>query len=119
MVTQMTFVQLKTLAQVADYAPPQRAWDFKHSDLLGKVFIVQGLKQINTSFGDAYLADVILPEGTAKVLMGGQVLIEQLKALSEHLPAVCIVRKPGRAFVLDTPNDDELNAFVNAQTVNS
>jgi len=100
-----------SIAVVSKYVRTGRRWDCTHKDIVGKLIIIQRSKEITTRYGEAMLTDLDV-EGVQKtVLMGGTVLIDQLKELLVHLPVVAIVRKPARAYALFDPSPEQILAY--------
>lgn len=70
-------------------------WDVTHSQLVNVELVVLKYDHIETQYGDALLADCLVKGEPKKVLIGGQVLIQQLVAISDQLPVLATIIKVG------------------------
>lgn len=100
--------QMKT---VGDYIKTGRRWDITHKELVGKLIILQRCKVINTKYGEAMLVDIDVEGYQKSALLGGTVLIDQLKELEVNLPVCAVIRKPARAYCLFPPSPEEIQAY--------
>lgn len=91
-------LDLDELEEVIDHVTDKRPWDMRHSDLVDKDFIVLGYKPQTTTFGDALLVDAIVDGNRVAVLLGGSVLIPQLKEAFSGKPMRAKIRKVGRYY---------------------
>lgn len=104
-------VDPSAVAKVGKHVRTGRRWDLTHKELLGEFVIIMTTKTINTKYGEAELCQIV-HQGEEKIaLMGGQVLKDQLKELSPHLPVCAVIRKPALAYTLLDPTDEEIKAY--------
>lgn len=96
---------------VSKFIRTGKRWDLTHKECFGDVLVVHRVKAITTRYGEAYLAAVDHQGQQKEILMGGQVLCDQLKDLEPNLPVITVIRKPGRSYVLTDPTPDEINAY--------
>lgn len=115
MAKQYTIEELKAMTNLSDEVEtlPQR-WDTHQRDILGDVFILHSFESIETAHGKAYVGDCQFYDGHLRVLLGGQVLMEQMDILRGSLPVALKVIKPGRAYLFSEPTERELVEFANA-----
>lgn len=100
-----------SIANVSKYVRTGKRWDFTHKEVFGDVLVMTRAKEINTKYGPAYLASCDYKGEQVEVLMGGQVLFDQLKDLVPNLPVLTVIRKPGRSYVFTDPTQKEIDAY--------
>lgn len=100
-----------SIPSVSKYIRTGRRWDATHKEVFGDLLAIHRVKEINTRYGPAWLASVDHKGEQKEVLMGGQVLFDQLKDLEPNLPVLTVIRKPGRSYVFTDPTPDEINAY--------
>lgn len=103
-----------SIPSVSKFIRTGRRWDLTHKEVFGDVLVVHRVKAIRTRYGEAYLASVDHKGEQKEILMGGQVLVDQLKDLEPNLPVLTVIRKPGRSYVLTDPSPDEIVAYKKA-----
>jgi len=103
-----------SIPMVSKYVRTGKRWDLTHKEVFEELLIIHRCKEINTRYGPAYLASVDHMGEQKEVLMGGQVLFDQLKDLEPNLPIMTVIRKPGRSYVFTDPTPDEINAYKKA-----
>jgi hypothetical protein len=99
---------------VSKYIRTGKRWDLTHKEVFGDLLVIHRVKEITTRYGPAYLASVDHAGEQKEVLMGGQVLVDQLKDLEPNLPVMTVIRKPGRSYVLTDATPDEVTAYKKA-----
>lgn len=99
---------------VSKYIRTGKRWDATHKDVFSDLLVIHRVKEITTRYGPAYLASVDHQGEQKEVLMGGQVLFDQLKDLEPNLPVMTVIRKPGRSYVLTDATPDEVTAYKKA-----
>lgn len=72
-----------------------KPWDYTHSEVLDKLLVINSFTEIETGYGDALLADCVVNEQPAKVLIGGVFLIQALKNVKDRLPVSATIVKEG------------------------
>lgn len=77
-----------------------RKWDIVHNSLVNIEIGVLSIEPIKTQYGDAVLAKCLIKEEEKLVLMGGEVLCQQLKALEHKLPFVTTIVKTEKYYEL-------------------
>lgn len=100
-----------SIPAVSQFIRTGKRWDATHKEVKFDLLVIHRVKEINTKYGPAYLASVDHKGEQKEVLMGGQVLFDQLKDLEPNLPVMTVIRKPGRSYVLTDPTPDEINAY--------
>ncbi len=88
------------------YIAPEQGkapWGMKHSDLINLNVIVISFTDIETNYGQAYLAECIVEGKREKVLFGAQVLMEELDKVKADLPMEFRVAKPGKYYTFVAP----------------
>jgi hypothetical protein len=70
-------------------------WDTTHSQLVNVEIVILSVEPITTQYGDALLAHCLVKGEEKAVLIGGQVLIQQLQAVEESLPVIGTIIKMG------------------------
>lgn len=99
---------------VSKYIRTGKRWDATHKEVFGDLLVIHRVKAITTRYGEAYLASVDHKGEQKEILMGGQVLVDQLKDLEPNLPVLTVIRKPGRSYVLTDATPDEVTAYKKA-----
>lgn len=100
-----------SIPSVSKYIRTGKRWDATHKEVFGDLLTMHRAKEINTRYGPAWLASVDHKGLQIEVLMGGQVLFDQMKELVPNLPVLTVIRKPGRSYVFTDPTPDEINAY--------
>lgn len=100
-----------SIPSVSQFIRTGKRWDSTHKEVFGDLLVIHRAKEINTRYGVAYLASVDHKGVQIEVLLGGQVLVDQIKDLMQNLPVMTVIRKPGRSYVMTDPTPDEINAY--------
>lgn len=103
-----------SIPSVSQFIRTGKRWDMTHKECKGELLVIHYSKEINTRYGPAQLAQVDHKGEEKQLLMGGQVLFDQIKELEQNLPVMAVIRKPGRSYVLTDPTPDEINAYKKA-----
>lgn len=99
------------IGRVSDVIKTGRRWEVTHKEIKGDVIVVRSMKDINTRYGAAVLAEID-HEGLEKTcLLGGQVLMEQAHELENVLPVLAVIVKPARSYVFRDPTEQELTNY--------
>lgn len=70
-------------------------------DLLDQTFIIYSIREVNTRFGKKLVMNVETMDGEIlDVLVTGQVVTDQLRAIEEHLPVKATLVKEQRYYEL-------------------
>ncbi len=83
----------------------EKDWDKTHSDLINLDVLVISYRPITTQYGDAYLADCFLDGKRLNILIGAQVLMEQLAEVKDDLPMWFSVIKPKKSYIFVAPRN--------------
>lgn len=70
-------------------------WDTTHKHLVNIVIAILEFEPIKTQYGDALLANCIVSGEAKAVLIGGEVLKQQLEAVADKLPVLATIIKTG------------------------
>jgi len=100
-----------SISSVSKFIRTGKRWDMTHKEVYGDLLVIKRVKAINTRYGPAYLASCDHKGLEVEVLMGGQVLFDQLKDLEPNLPVLSVIRKPGRSYVFTDPTPEEIAAY--------
>lgn len=100
-----------SIPSVSKYIRTGKRWDMTHKEVFEDVLVIHRAREINTKYGPAFLASVDHMGEQKEVLMGGQVLFDQIKELLPNLPVLTVIRKPGRSYVFTDPTPDEINSY--------
>lgn len=100
-----------SIPAVSKFIRTGKRWDLTHKEVFGDLLAIHRGKEITTKYGQAFLASVDHKGEQKEVLMGGQVLVDQLKDLLPNLPVLTVIRKPGRSYVFTDPTPDEIAAY--------
>lgn len=87
--------KVRPISEVADLEVP---WQYKHSDLTNKEFIIFGYEQIETQYGTSFLADCLVNDERVRVLIGGLVLMQQLEKVKGKFPVSVTIVRLGRYY---------------------
>lgn len=96
-------LDIENVAGIGDFITRTKRWDFTHSELMGQVIVILGFSETDTQYGDALLADCLVDGLRKVVLVGGTVLIEQLKEVQAHLPLRAVIEKPKKTYIFRSP----------------
>lgn len=89
---------------ITDYITSMGDWDCTHADLVGKDTLFMEFRTTKTQYGEALLCDCFNEvDGAFVALIGGQVLMEQLKEVEDRLPLRAIIAKTGRYYCFVAP----------------
>lgn len=97
---------LDAVSSVGNFIRTGRRWDVTHKDIVGDLIVVQSTKEITTRYGEAMLCRIDHQGEEKMCLMGGTVLIDQLRDLANVLPVIAVVRKPARSYTLLDPTPE-------------
>lgn len=100
-----------SIPSVSQFIRTGKRWDMTHKECKFDLLVIHRAKEINTRYGVAYLASVDHKGEQKEVLLGGQVLVDQIKDLIQNLPVMAVIRKPGRSYVLTDPTPEEIIAY--------
>lgn len=96
---------------VSKFVTTGKRWDSTHKDHIGKLLIIHSFKTIRTKYGPAALTRIDIEGDERRVLLGSEVLQEQLKELEDNLPILAMIHKPGRAYLLTDPTAELIEAY--------
>lgn len=100
-----------SIPMVSKFVTTGKRWDSTHKDHIGKLLIIHSFKTIRTKYGPAALTKIDIEGVERRVLLGSEVLQEQLKELEDNLPILAMIHKPGRAYLLTDPTPDMVAAY--------
>lgn len=83
----------------------QRDWDYTHKDLLDKIVIVLSATKARTQYGKCFICQCIVDDQQVSVLMGGDVLVKQIKQLRAEMPFRALLVKPGAYYTFADPSE--------------
>ncbi len=83
---------------IADVVNLEAPWDYTHTELKNQTIVFTGYSEFETQYGNAFLADVIVDGQEVKVLIGGQVLMQQLAGCRGNFPVSATIIKEGRYY---------------------
>ena len=83
---------IPNLKPFGETAAGKKTWDCTHSDLVDQTIIITDYRPIRTQYGDALLADCVVDGNPMKVLMGSNVLVDQLSYIKDELPVQATIR---------------------------
>lgn len=72
-----------------------RRWDTTHKHLINVEIIILAYEPIETQYGKQLLAHCIVGDEKQAVLIGGEVLQQQLRAVKDNLPVSATIIKTG------------------------
>ncbi len=81
------------LKPITDKLEGLRKWDVVHNSLLNIEIGILSYEPIETQYGDALLAKCLIKGEEKMVLMGGEVLCQQLILLKDELPFLTTIVK--------------------------
>lgn len=96
---------------VSQFVTTGKRWDSTHKDHIGKLLIIHSYKTIRTKYGPAALTRIDIEGEERNVLLGSEVLQEQLKELDQNLPILAMIHKPGRAYLLTDPTAEMIESY--------
>jgi len=96
---------------VAGTVTSGKRWEYTHAEIADIPFVIFFYTEVETQYGPAYVADCEVWGEEHKVLIGGEVLMPQLKELAPHLPMFVKVIRPGKAYTFDDPTPAEMDAY--------
>lgn len=102
---------LSMVKGVSAYIRTGKQWDFTHKEVMGDILVIHRCKEIHTKYGDARLIDCDRKGVQVSVLIGGQVLVQQLDDLMPHLPVIAVIAKPARAYTFIDPSQKQLSDY--------
>lgn len=70
----------------------KKKWDCTHSDLIDQTIIITDYQPIRTQYGEALLADCVVDGDPMAVLIGSNVLVDQLSYIKDELPVQATIR---------------------------
>ena len=100
-----------SIPTVSKYIRTGKRWDLKHNEVMGKLLVIKGAKEINTKYGPAQLVQVDVEGLEKQILFGGQVLFDQIVELGVNLPVLAVIRKPARSYTLSDPTPEEIESY--------
>jgi hypothetical protein len=79
-----------------EVAPDVSRWDCKHSDLLNMALVILSYEEGKAKFGKILVAHCVVDGEEKKVLIGGEVLINQLESIpADKFPVRAKIIKRG------------------------
>lgn len=103
-----------SIPSVSQFIRTGKRWDMTHKECKFDLLVIHRAKEINTRYGVAYLASVDHKGEEKEVLLGGQVLVDQIRDLLQNLPVMTVIRKPGRSYVMTDPTPQEISDYKKA-----
>lgn len=101
----------ESVTHVNDVITSGRRWDVTQKEVKDEVIVIFDFETITTQYGESYLANAEWHGEPVRLLVGGQVLRTQLEEMANHLPVVTVIRQPGRSYVFDDAQPEELAAY--------
>lgn len=101
----------ETAPKVNEIVTSGKRWEHTQKEVVDKVMILHRYTAITTHYGDAYIVDIDIEGEQKTLLVGGQVLMKQLVELTDYLPVISVIRKPGRCYVFTDATEEEMTAY--------
>lgn len=76
------------------------SWKYTHTDLVDQEVIIHDYVEIETQFGQALVCNCTVKDELQSVLMGAQVIMNQILKSSNYLPVSATIINTGKYYLL-------------------